>query len=716
MDRFHIRGELGSGGFGTVYRAYDEEDAQLVALKLLQLRDPHALRRFKAEFRTLARIAHEHLAAVYELHQDVDRWFFTMEYVDGVPFDRYLLGSDRARGGEPLRPTVPDRPGARRVAADRPPLDPVVMAPPLGAFRRVDPGSLPTPTPLVVCEPFPGIAIPDAATFAAWDATRPRAGFGPPPLVDFAELRRLFRQLVEGLAWLHQAGALHRDIKPSNVLVTRDGHVKIVDFGLVSHRFRADPGDPEPGAGTPSYMAPELCAGRAPSPASDWYAVGVMLYLALTDRLPFEGDSACVVLAKQALDPRRPSQVVSDVPADLDAICLALLARNPIDRPGVAELLAVFGPDELRPSEPVPADRVFVGRAPEVRALVEALAPVAAGKVSGPRVALVQGPTGLGKSALVEHVLSAFPPGSGAVILRSHGFERGNLRYRALDGAVDDLSRLLLELGAQELERVLPANRAERAALAATFPVLRLGASGAYPPSEAPDAQVALGALRETLGRLAALRTVIVFVDDLEWVDPASIDALAELLRPDAPPLGWIFTYAADDAAGGSTLADFTQRVLPLVAPDDVVTVTLQPLSEAECERLAAELAIGATPDEVRIIAAAARGDPALVGELATSVRSAIGHRRRPLQLIDDLVVTQLEHLGGVSREVMELVSVASGPVSTQLVRAITGAGPRELGLLLQHHLLRRLPGPAGERVQPWHDEVREAARRACSD
>src|SRR5262249_29645204 len=108
--------------------------------------------------------------------------------------------------------------------------------------------------------------------------------------------RAAFRQLAEGLSALHAKKTLHRDIKPSNVLVDRSGRVVVLDFGLaldldarVSHEV----------AGPPLYISPEHCAGERLDPASDWYAVGVLLFEALTSRRPFDGDTRSVLAAKQ---------------------------------------------------------------------------------------------------------------------------------------------------------------------------------------------------------------------------------------------------------------------------------------------------------------------------------------------------------------------------------------------------------------------------------
>jgi hypothetical protein len=110
-------------------------------------------------------------------------------------------------------------------------------------------------------------------------------------LADWNRLRDALSQLMTGVRALHTSARLHRDLKPSNVLVSADGRVVILDFGLVKE-MEAHFTEPNAFAGSPAYMAPEQAVGGPITVAADWYAVGVMLYLAITGRLPFQGSRA----------------------------------------------------------------------------------------------------------------------------------------------------------------------------------------------------------------------------------------------------------------------------------------------------------------------------------------------------------------------------------------------------------------------------------------
>lgn len=143
----------------------------------------------------------------------------------------------------------------------------------------------------------------------------------------------VLRPVLGGLGEAHRAGLVHRDIKPENVLISSEGEVKLVDFGLVRAIAEAGITATSVILGTASYLSPEQVAGLPTGPRSDVYSAGIMTFELLTGTTPFRGDSALTV-AHQRLDRDvpPPSSVIDGVPAQFDAFISVATARNPDDR------------------------------------------------------------------------------------------------------------------------------------------------------------------------------------------------------------------------------------------------------------------------------------------------------------------------------------------------------------------------------------------------
>ena len=145
----------------------------------------------------------------------------------------------------------------------------------------------------------------------------------------------LIRDVTRALAFTHSNGVFHRDVKPDNILVDSDGRARVADFGLAvatdSERLT------QTGAlvGTPMFMAPEQIRGRRDEhgPWSDVWAVGVILYDYLTGELPFQGQSLVQLMIQiSSVDPLRPRRLDRSISADLEAVCLRALTREPEGR------------------------------------------------------------------------------------------------------------------------------------------------------------------------------------------------------------------------------------------------------------------------------------------------------------------------------------------------------------------------------------------------
>ena len=151
----------------------------------------------------------------------------------------------------------------------------------------------------------------------------------------------LTQKVAAALASAHAQGIVHRDIKPGNIMVTRDGTVKVMDFGIA--RMQTDITAPQTSSviGTPAYLSPEQAQGQAVDARSDLYSLGCVLYELLAGRPPFTGDTPVAIAYKQVNEtPVPPSAHNPDVPPRLDAVVMKCLAKNPANRYQTAEELS----------------------------------------------------------------------------------------------------------------------------------------------------------------------------------------------------------------------------------------------------------------------------------------------------------------------------------------------------------------------------------------
>ncbi|HEX6130125.1 MAG TPA: Stk1 family PASTA domain-containing Ser/Thr kinase, partial [Actinomycetota bacterium] len=143
----------------------------------------------------------------------------------------------------------------------------------------------------------------------------------------------LTEKLAEAVAAAHAQGVIHRDIKPANVMVTRDGHVKVMDFGIA--RIETADTAPQTSAvlGTAAYLSPEQAQGQPVDARTDIYSLGTVLYELLCGRPPFTGDSPVAIAYKQVNEtPKPPSALNPEVPPALDAVVMKALSKNPANR------------------------------------------------------------------------------------------------------------------------------------------------------------------------------------------------------------------------------------------------------------------------------------------------------------------------------------------------------------------------------------------------
>jgi serine/threonine protein kinase len=492
---------------------------------------------------------------------------------------------------------------------------------------------------------------------------------------DPSRLGSAFLQLAEGLQALHQAGRLHRDVKPPNVRVTPAGRVVLLDFGLAA-------------GGTLPYMAPECARGEGDA-RSDWYSAGVMLYEALTGRLPWVGRTAAELRVEKA-SPPDPWMVDATLPYLWRVLCMQLLDPHPDDRPSGDEIVR-------RLATPSSERRMLVGREAQLAELGRALAEVVGG---GTAAVAVSGRSGTGKTALVEYFLHEVE--ADTLVLRGRCYAQESVPYKGLDEVIDDLARSLRAFW-WVWKDGLPT---DVAALARLFPVLGevLATAGAAGPDEGPHVQAlrrrACSALRELCRRLAGERPLVVFVDDVQWADAESVLLAQEWLAPpDPPPLLLILSCRSEDE----------EALRRFQAIEALRAVEVPALGLEDSRRLAASLLDSRSPQWVDRVAGESEGLPYFLHELVRFVNERPTVPGQSLGVtLEDVLVRRVADLPAGARDLLEAVSLAGRPEARAVLAEAAGSGTHEptwVAVLRTRNFIRMLPG---EKLACYHDRIGE--------
>jgi predicted ATPase len=356
------------------------------------------------------------------------------------------------------------------------------------------------------------------------------------------ELAQLLSQAAKALAAAHAAGVVHRDIKPANLMVRDDGIVKVLDFGLARHLPTSAGKDSVPGnkttdpgtqIGTPLYMSPEQARAAPVDTATDIFSLGLVLYELATGQHPFRADSEVGVLhAIATRAPVPPSRLNLEVPAALEALIQHMLAKDPRHRPSALEVEAALTQLTLNipkgpGSQPAGAGRPpMVGRQHEWAALRTGFAEASVGRGL---LLCVTGEPGLGKTTLIESFLEELvASGHTCSLARGRCSERlaGTEAYLPFLEALDSL--LQGEGGAsiaQTMKLLAPTWFVQLAPLAADDPSLaRVLAEAKEASQERRKRELGV-----YLHELSRQRPLVMFLDDIHWADPSSVDLLAYL-------------------------------------------------------------------------------------------------------------------------------------------------------------------------------------------
>jgi serine/threonine protein kinase/tetratricopeptide (TPR) repeat protein len=538
---------------------------------------------------------------------------------------------------------------------------------------------------------------------------------------DWERLRDALYQLATGVQALHSSGRLHRDLKPPNVLVTTEGRLVILDFGLVREFESQSVEQSFALAGTPGYMSPEQAGGGSINEAADWYAVGVMMFKAITGQLPFAGAWPDTLDRKQRENAPSIKDLVPQVPDDLHEACRHLLERNPAARSAGVSILLGQG---VHIKSAVRTQEEFVGRDTELNLLRERFAALSSGNR---QMVLLEGQSGIGKTFLVSHFLSNLKrERPDAVILRGRCRESESVPYKALDAIADELVRYLKSISQPVAMALLPRHPE---LLKRLFPVFgELDILATFPDRPISDSEQqlirrrAFEALCELLGRMTDRGPVVIAIDDLQWGDLDSIAFLAELVLPaNAPALMLLLSFRTEEAESNPPLRALREFQHRLRDSDSWFEIEIQGLSERESRDLLDLLQTRTSAirdDQLNDILRESGGSPLLLSELLRFVarEREANQEARPTGsiLLSEMIRYRAATLTPTAKRLLEALSVAGEPLSKTtlyLTVKVTNDDPaREIWMLVHEHLVR-VTGGAGEgKLEPFHDQVRQAS------
>ncbi len=683
-DRFEVRGRLGSGTSGEVYRVHDRKLDSIVALKTLFRSDPGAIFRFKTEFRSLADVNHPNLVQLYELLSDGDRWFFTMELVDGLDFIDYA----RAEPGKDHYDTA--RLYSLPTLSAPPDLDRLRMtlrqlADGLRALHRA--GKL-------HCDIKPSNILVSAA--------------GRVVLLDFG---------------------LGKEVFPSQIYETMDGGVAGTPAYMSPEQAagrRVSEASDWYGVGVILY---EALTGQVP------FSGGFLKILTdkqktdppapqeLVPELPDDLSELCMKLLARPVD-ERPSG---------DRVLRKL--------GGPSRSYA-----RLTHSSSSTLDAHFVGRADEIATLERGFRKTQDGQtvVTFVHGSSGVGKSALIRRFL-QHVREDY---SDVVLLTGRCFERESVPYKALDSLIDALSRYLRRLADDEVEALLPVNVLALARLFPALRRVQAIAGAQRRVLDIPDSREqrrrAFAALRELLDRLARYRPLLLFIDDLHWGDLDSASLLAEILRPpDAPHLMLIACYRSEERERSPLLRELldVDSANPSI---EIRELALKELSPAEAHELALGQLGETTPAATALAATISResdGSPFFIDELVRyskalagfdqherSVSSGVEAALASNMSLEKLIHARLDRLPPEARRLLEVVAVAGQPVDLEAARqaaelgkaeshlGASGATPAALTILRGASLSRVLAARESEEIETYHDRVRHAVVKGLDE
>ncbi|UQA58423.1 AAA family ATPase [Polyangium aurulentum] len=579
-------------------------------------------------------------------------------------------------------------------------------------------------------------------------STRARRPLGARELLDLAV------PLTEALGAIHAAGVVHRGLTPASVIVDASGRPTIASFGVDATLTRENDAlyEPQFVAETLPYFAPEQTGrmNRGVDERADLYSLGVLLYTLSTGQPPFRSEDPMELIhAHLALAPEPPSKLAGDVPRPLEAIVMKLLEKNAEDRyQSAAALLADLkecrqrlradgGIDDFPIGAQHERGRLelrskLYGREKDVAQLVGSFERVLGG---AREIALVSGYSGVGKSSLVAEMLKPLARARGYYIAGKYDQLNREAPYSAILQAFDGLVRTIL---CESERRVRAWKEALIAALGANAQVVcevlpsLAHVLGSLPPAPALGPVEAQNRFSLAIRRFISVfarraHPLVLFLDDLQWADTASLRLLTTiLLDDDIEALFFTGAYRDNEVNAAhplrTALADLKKGGLELRE------IVLGPLRLEHVKELLADGLRAPSPEgAAEIVLQKTGGNPFFVRQLLRSLHEsgviqpgpggsfrwssldAIAARPDMASVVD-LMIGALRHLPVATQEALELGAAIGSPFELGTLSTVVECSPEEAYCRLAPAVEAGLLSRAGERYRFAHDKIQEAA------
>ena len=576
--------------------------------------------------------------------------------------------------------------------------------------------------------------------------------------MEVGSFLRLAIQIAAALGKVHQRGLVHKDVKPANILVNRaSGEVRLTGFGMASRRprERQSPAPPESIAGTLAYMAPEQTGrmNRSIDSRSDLYSFGVTLYQMLTGSLPFiASDPMEWVHCHIARKPVPPAERLEKIPAPVSQIIMKLLAKMAEERYQTAggverDLRRCLVEWELaRRIEDFPlgqhdtSDRLRIpeklyGRAHEVEILLAAFDRVV--RSGAPELVLVSGYSGIGKSSVVHELHKTLVPQHGLFASGKFDQYKRDIPYSTLVQAFQSLVRPLLSKSDAELaiwrQAFLEALGSNGRLIADLVPELTLiiGVQPPVPQLAPQDAQRRFQLVfRRFIGVFARPEhPLTLFIDDLQWLDAATLDLLEDLLtRSDLQHLLLIGAYRDNEVAAAHPL----MRKLDAIkaAGGKVAEITLAPLAREHLGQLLAD-ALRCAPERAaplaQLVGDKTGGNPFFAIQFISSLAEEGMltfdhdaarwswdldriHAKGYTDNVVDLMLGKLARLPAATQTALQRMACLGNIAETAMLSIVLGTSEQQVHAALWPSVRQELIEPRAGVYRFVHDRFQEAA------